>query len=331
MRTQFVEDALNTIAGSGLIHNDKGVRLDAGEAVFLERQLEHVEARLYQVKYRELKYRRLIPVSNEGEGSANIVYYIYSKIGMAKIIANPTDDLPSSDVYGERFSAKVHVCGTSFNFSTQELRNAQFANVPLDSMKGDSARRSIQQQENEIAWNGNSEHGILGFLNNPNVPQDEVQVAAGGGGSRVWGVDKTAVEVAEDIASLQTNIETDTNQVHSGSDLILPINKYRYLATTPMSETMPTMTILKWILDPMNGFGIRNVEGVKEMTGAGVGGTDAMMLYEKEPDVIQLRIPMEMRPLPPQPRNLSFKIPVESEIAGVVIRYPLACRMGYGI
>jgi len=331
MITQFVQDALNTIANSGLVIDDKGQRLDAGESAFLERQLEYVEGRFYEVKLRPLKYRRLMPVSNEGEGTANITYYMYSKVGMAKIIANPSDDLPSSDVFGERFSIKVHVCGTSFGYSTQELRNAQFASVPLDAMKGKSAQRSIHEQENKIAWTGDADHGIVGFLNHPNIPQEEVQPAAAGGFSKVWGVDKTPPEVVEDISNLQTNIQVSTNQVHEGTDLLLPIKKYRYLANTPISPTVPTMTILKWILDPQNGFGISNVEAVKEMAGAGPGGTDAMMLYEKDPEVIQLRIPMEMRLLPPQPRNLRFVINVESEIAGVVIRYPLACRFGYGI
>jgi len=328
MRTQFVTDGVEVV--NSLVRKD-GNRLDAGESLFMERQLEAVEPRLYQVKRRELKARTLIPVSNvDGPGASTITYYMYDKTGMAKIIANPGDDLPRADIFATRHTAQVHNIATSFGFSTKDLRNAQFANVPLEMQKVDAARKTVHEKENSIAWLGDTDYGIVGFLNHANIPDMQVAVASGGGASRVWGVDKTPLEVVEDVAALVTNIESSTKQVHMGDTLLLPIDKLRYIATTPMSSVYPEKTILKYLKDPDNGFGITRFESILELTGIGTGSTNKMVLYENDSEVLEFRIPMEMQMLPPQARNLEFLVPVEAENAGVVVRYPIACHFAYG-
>lgn len=307
-------------------------RQDAGEGMFFERQLESVESRLYEKKLRELKFRRLLPTTNrDGPGAATITYYLYTKFGAAKIIANPTDDLPRVDVAAERFTADVRVVGDAFGFSTQEIRNAQFANIPLEAQRASAARRAINEKMSDIAWNGDSVYNLGGVLDNPNIPDVQAAAAAGGGNSRVWGVDKTPLEVVNDIGDRITQINTDTKEVHQPDTLLLPIDKLQYIRRTPMSETFPQMTIARWLMDPDNGFGLSTLEALPELTGTGTGATDQGLLYEKDDEVLELRIPMEMQTLPPERRNLQFFVPVEAEIAGVVIRYPLACMKFYGI
>lgn len=331
MTTRFVQDGLNAAQEMGVFVKDDGslMRLDTGETAFFERQLEAVEQRLYEKKLRELKYRRLIPVSNaDGPGAQSITFYLYTKTGMAKIIANPSDDLPRADVYASRHTALVHSVGTSFGYSTRELRHAQFANVPLEMQKADSARRTIREKENDIAWNGDANYNILGFLNNPNIPVQEMPQNAGAT-SRTW-ANKTPTEIINDIQLLVTGIRDTTNGVHSGDTMLLPIDQYNIIALLPRSDHSD-MTILEYITKPGNSFGLSTVEWLTELKGAGVGGTDMMAVYEKDPEVLEARIPMEMQNLPPQARNLEFLVPVEAENAGVVVRYPLACSFGYGI
>ena len=76
--------------------------LDADGAVFFQRQLEHIKARSYDVRYAELKARTLFPVSNEGgPGVTTITYRTYDQVGAAKIINAYADDLPRADVAGK--------------------------------------------------------------------------------------------------------------------------------------------------------------------------------------------------------------------------------------
>ncbi len=323
MTTQFVRDTLHAI------EEKLGKRLDQGESIFFERQLESVEARLYEKKFRELKYRSLIPVSNrDGEGAETITYYLYTKVGMAKIIANPSDDLPRSDVFASRFTQKVHVIGTSFGYSTQELRSARFAGVALELFKVDASRRSIREKENGITWLGDANYGIVGLFANPNIPTIQAPLNAGGG-SRLWSA-KTQDEIIADIRLVTSGIRDATQGVHEANTLVMPITQYDIIANTPRS-TLSDTTILQFISNPGNSFGLDMVTWLTDIKGQGIGGSDMCFAYQRDSEILELRIPMEMRTHPPQLRNLEFVIPVEAENGGTVVRYPLACRFLYDI
>ena len=323
MTTQFVSDGLRAI------EEKLGTRLDQGESAFFERQLESVESRLYEKKLRELKYRTLIPISNrDGEGAETITYYLYTKIGMAKIIANPSDDLPRSDVFASRFTQKVHVLATSFGYSTQELRAARFAGVALELFKVDASRRSIREKENGITWLGDTSHGIVGLFAHPNIPSVQAPLD-GTSTTRNWS-GKTPDEIIADVRLLTSGIRQATNGVHEANTMVLPIAQYDIIANTPRS-TISDTTILEFITKPGNSFGLTLVTWLVDILGQGTGASDMAMAYERDPEVLELRIPMEMRTHPPQMKNLEFIIPVEAENGGTVVRYPLACRFLYDI
>ena len=120
-----------------------------------------IEARTYKTKLRPLMFRVLFPVSNEGQGAEQIGYDLIRGTGVAKIIANGAMDLPRSDTFVERVFAVVRSAGISFAYTTKELRNAAFANVPLEARRGDSAQRGNEELLNDIAWNGDSQYNIL--------------------------------------------------------------------------------------------------------------------------------------------------------------------------
>ncbi len=305
-------------------------RQDAGESAFLERQLEHIEARIYDFKLRELKFRRVFPISNEGQGAEVIAYDLVRGAGVAKIIANGASDLPRADTFVDRFYAVVRSVGISFGYTTRELRNAAFSNVPLEARRGVAARRGMEEKLSDMAWNGDAEYNIIGILDNPNIPQ--IQAAAPSTGSdRTWaGGDKTPLEIISDITTVISDVVTNTNQVHKPNTVLMPVAQYEYISKTPYSDRVP-MSILRYITDPLNKFDIDMIEQVPELAGTGPGGEDQMLAYERTDEVLQFRIPMELRAMPPEPRNLEFLINMESECAGMVVRYPLACNFMFEI
>jgi len=326
MKTRFVMDGMDKLRELGVTSRE--VRADAGESLFFERELESVEAALYEVEYQDLKYRELIPVSTkDGAGAQTITYYMYDKSGIAKIIANPSDDLPRSDVFAKRFTANVYSIGASFGYTTQDLRSAQMSSVPLDTLKASAAQRSIRERENTLALTGDSNYNIPGFLNNVNIPT--VQAPAGASTSRTW-ILKTPDEILADVRTMVSGIMVATKGIHKGDTLLLPITQYNWIAQTPRSANSDT-TILEFITKPGNSYGIKKIDWLNELTGAGTTATDLAILYERNNRVLEARIPMEMQSLPPQARNLEFVIPVEARNAGTVVRYPLACRSMYNI
>ena len=111
-------------------------------ALFMARELESVEAEIYRFKERELKYRRLFPVSNrDNPGAEQITYRMYGHVGMAKIISDYSQDLPRADVYGTSVSQPVRSLGVSVGWSHQEIRTAMMNGVSLETEKAAAQRR----------------------------------------------------------------------------------------------------------------------------------------------------------------------------------------------
>ncbi len=305
-------------------------RADAGESAFLERQLEMIEARIYEYKLRELKFRRLFPVSSEGAGSETIAYDIIRNAGIAKIIANGATDVPRADTFVDRHYAVVRVVAISFGYTTRELRNAAFSNVPLEARRGVAARRGMEEKLSDIAWNGDAEFDLLGLFTNPNITQVEAAAPASGSDKTWSGGDKTPLEIIADISDALSAVVDRTNQIHNPDTLVLPVAQYEYLRKTPYSDRVP-MSILRYVTDPLNGFGLTTIEQAPELSGSGPGGEDQMLVYEKSDEILTFRIPLELRPMPPEQRGLEYVINMEAETAGLVIRYPLALQFTYGI
>jgi len=302
-------------------------RLDANETLFLARELESIESTLYEWLEPELKYRMLIPTSNEDSpGAETITYRMITMVGMAKIIANYSADLPRADAITKEYSQKVKTIGISFGYNTQEVRAATLANKPLEKIKADAARRAVREKENALAWTGDSSHGIIGFLNNPNIP---VQAAPAGVGGTTWAL-KTPDEIIEDISLMVQTMRDSSKGIHSGDTLVLPIAQYTIITTLPRSANSDT-TIAEFVLKN-KAYGIRQIEWLNELKTAFTSGTkDGAIFYEKNERVLQNRIPLEMITHPVQEKGLEYIVPIEARNGGVVVRYPLGCLFFTGI
>ncbi len=320
----FVTDSIGVIAHG--LHQFDGKAFDANDTAFFARQLEHIEQTIYPFDVKVLKHRSYIPVDNVPDpGARTVTYRLFEKIGLAVIINNFADDLPRSDIVGSEFTAPVRTIATSIGFSAQDLRSASMANIPLDSMKAESAQRAVDEKEARIAWNGDAPSGLLGFLNNPNISVVQAAAAAGGGNTRPWdGADKTPDEILADFTTGITTVRTATLGAREANSSLMPISQFNKLATTPRSATTDT-TILQFISSPSNRFGLTSIDWINELLLAFTSGTeDGAIFYELSPSVVQQRIPMERILHPMQARNLEFIIPVEARNGGVVVRYPLA-------
>jgi hypothetical protein len=128
-----------------------------------------------------------------------------------------------------------------------------------------------------------------------------------------------------------TAVRTATKGVHQANTMLLTIAQYNLLAGTPRA-TFSDRTLLSFIMEENNVYGLDLVDWLPtELDTSGTGGTSQLFVYQRDPEVLELRIPLEMIMHPPQMRNLEFVVPIEAENGGVVVRYPLACRKLYGI
>jgi hypothetical protein len=301
--------------------------LDADESVFFQRELEYIKSKTFDVKYAELKARRLFPLNPEADpGATEITYYQYDQAGMAKIIANYADDLPRVDIKGKKFTSPIKELGAAYGYTIKEIRSSKMANKKIDQRRANAARRAIAQAENRYAFSGDAGTGLPGFLSNPNISSVTIP-ADGSGASKLWS-SKTPAQIIRDLNLVSNTIVSNTKGVETPDTLLLPVDKYTYIASTPRSDNSDT-TILKYFLQ--NNPFIKNVDWVNELTGACSGGTDRLLAYRRDPDALTLEVPSDFEQLDVEKRNLEYIVDCIESFGGVIIYYPLSVCYGDGI
>lgn len=304
--------------------------IDADGAVFFQRQLEHIKARSYDVLYAELKARQLFPVSNEaGPGITTITYRTYDQAGAAKIINAYADDLPRADVAGKETTIPVRSVGISYGYNLDEIQSSQLTGLGLDQRRANAARRSNEQVVNDVAYFGDATSGMPGLFDNPNIPTGAV-VDPGAGTE--W-VNKTPDEILFDVNDLFADIFETTKMVEQGNTLLLPPNQWSFISSTPRSANSDTTILMYLVQNSPYLNSADDIIPVNECAAANnpLLATDAMVAYDRNPDKLQLEIPVELEMLPVQQKNLEFIIPGRSRLAGLNIYYPLSLAIATGI
>ncbi|MFT9498029.1 DUF2184 domain-containing protein [Anaerosolibacter sp.] len=301
------------------------MNLDSNESIFFARELEHVKSRTYDIQFPELTAMRVIPVSSEvNPGAESIVYGQYEPTGYAKIISNYADDLPRADVVGKEFTAKVKSVGVSYGYSIQDVRAARLAGKPLEQRKASAARRANDQTINKVAYFGEANHGLVGLLNHPNIP--EYTLPADGTGSSTKFKDKTPDQILRDLNAMVSQMIAATGGVEIPDTLLLPFDVYTDIATRRITDT--NTTVLEFFIKQSPY--IKEVMPIPELKAAD-NGDDVAIIYRRSPEKLTLEIPQAFEQFPVQSKGLEYVVPCHSRCAGVIVYYPLSLIKAVGI
>lgn len=306
-------------------------RFDAAESAYLSRQLDYIKQQTYDIKYAELKCRKLIPISTEANpGAERIFYRTYDQSAMGKIIANYGDDLPRADVKGTENFVNVRTLGASYGYNFQELKASTYANLPLEQRRANAARRAVAQVENNVAFFGDANFGIQGLFNNPQATTISLPADGNNSGytnSKLWAA-KTPDQILRDMNLIANSIVSSTFGVEMPDTLLLPLSNFNFVASTARSINSDT-TILNYFLN--NNPYIKNVEWVNELGSAGTGGTAKAVAYRRSPDVLTMEVPSDFEQHEIEHRNLEYIINCTERFGGVIIYYPLAVAYAEGL
>jgi len=302
-------------------------RLDENEGIYFGTELTYIKKKSYDKLYPQLRARDVFPISYDaGPAAETIKYYQFDQIGVAKIVTNYAKDFPRASIKGKEFLSNVKSLGASFGYNIQEIRAAMMVGRPLAEREANAARRTILFLENQIAFNGSTEFQLPGFLTNPNVPEAAV-AADGTGGSTTW-ASKTPDQIIRDVNVALRSIPVLTKGVEYANTVLLPIDQYELIASTPRS-TISDTTILSFLKGVHPGVEFTTLPF--ELTGTGPGGTDLMVCYHRDPDKLTLEIPQEYEQFDPTLEGMEYNIPVHERCGGVIMYYPLSARFSYGI
>ena len=289
---------------------------------FLRRNLEHIEAEVYKVLYRDIVYPQIIPVSNAAGPYANaITYQSMDRRMAARFMSVGSDDMPLADISRDRTTMPVEHAGLGFRYALQELREAQFMGIPLDQELGNTVRRGVEEFAQSVAFLGDADHNLPGFLNNANIPAANAPTGTWSGAS--------ADNIIADVNFGITEVYEESATVHLPDTVLVPPAQFALLSTT-LVGTEHNRSLLD-VLRTSNVYYARTglpltIMPLSELEGIGAGSTDRMVVYEKNRRNLEFFFPMPLQFVAPQPRGLNVLVPGEFRVSGTAVRYPGAAR-----
>jgi hypothetical protein len=313
------------------------IRLDENDIMFFKRELESIKRKAYEKKFPRLKAAMgdLFPISTEADpADERITYRMFEPVGVAKIIANYADDLPISDVRASETTSNIRGVGSAYKYNWQEIQKSRKTGRNLQQRKANSAKKSVMEKTERIAWYGDAEYGLVGFLNHPNITAGEIGVGPTSGEKEFS--KKTPSEILDDLNNIIIEVSDLTNGVEVPDTLILPVAQFGIIASKRIGDGTDT-TILRHFLDNNINQGNMRVDWVPQLKNVNplpsgdVGTKDIMAAYVRDPDYISLEIPLPWEQDTPEKKNYSYKVNTQQRVGGVIIPYPLAVNIKEGI
>lgn len=318
---------------------------DAGEALFVERALLYVETETYNTLYPPLEGLKYVPIDTSApEGAKTTSYKRYTRVGLAKLVTERGNDLPSSKVYVQEYFHQFYRIGMSYEYTLDDLLAAQFASttggpaINIDMEQALAAREAINRGLDAISGIGSTtsstipglsvgvgpDVGLLGLLNQSNATT--YTPATGAAGSTSWSL-KTPDEKIADLTGIYAAMVNSTYKVFTPDTILLPILQFEQANGQRMGdgsdETVisffrkikPAVTIDSW----------------QYCAGAGTSGTDRMVAYINNKRYVRHMISSMFRQMPVQYIDLEFSVNCLAKTAGVISPYPVSIAYGDAI
>jgi len=297
---------------------------DSDALGYLQSQLEYVEAKVWEKRFGHITYQDLIPVSFEAsEWAESIAVHYTDSTTEGRFTNSGGDDIPFARIGTGRDQVPVNYGGIGYEYSLDDLRKATALNRPLNTMSAEAARRGYEEHAQRIAYLGDADRGTTGLLNRADVPTGAaastiaVALASGTPGDSVAAI----------INELLNSIIETTKEIHLPNRLVLPIDIFNLLSSTRLSAINET-SILDYI-SMHNAVTSRTKQPLDIRTLPQLSGK--MLAYESSEDVMVYHIPLVLRFIAPQMRNLMVRVPGEYKLAGLEMRFPLACGYRTGL
>ena len=300
---------------------------------FLLSQVTSIESEVYAIRYADIQYPKLVPVDTSGYPWAKTVtYFTYDHVGQADWMNGDASDMPFAELARTKFETTVESAKIGYRYSLEEVNQAMLIpGMNLSADKAAAAKRAADELVERVVISGDARKGFLGLVNQTVVPQ--VAVPNGASGSPLW-ANKTPAEILADVNNAIVGAWSSTNQVELHDTVLLPVPQYGTLAATPRSTTSDTtlMTYLQAnnVYTSTTGQPL-TVRTVRQLAGAGAGGSNRMITYRRDPQVLKFHMPMPHQFFPPQQRMLEFIIPGMLRLGGLDVRLPRGMSYNDGI
>lgn len=302
------------------------MHLDAVQSVFFARQLEEIDGQIYNVKYGALEALELVSPKPLNIGAESYTYRAFDGKAVAKMTSNYANGSPRADVNGVEETSLVRSIRASFGYNFQEIRAAEMAKLPLDSMRAEMCRRSINEKLNSVALLGDAEHSLIGLFNQPSTTTFTVP-ADGTGSSALW-INKSPDQILRDMFSTVDKVPETTAEIEKPKRLLMPYTSLRLINSKRMGAGDGTLTVLKFFQTQRPDIEVR---GALLLDLAGAGSTKRLMAYDPSRINLEWLLPIPFESFPPVLQGMEYVVECHARCGGVICRYPLSICYADGV
>lgn len=293
---------------------------------FLTRQLTAFDMRLNEPLSGETEWPKVLSMrTNVGLGDQSTAFFRQAwtangsshtpGISWGGRRANGT--IPTVGIADEMVTHPLRPWAQAIDYTVFELEAAQALGRSISDEKMRALNKKYQLDMDLIVALGDSSVGFTGFYN-------DAAVTAASATNGSW-ASATPDQIVEDVNVGMTAIYTASGYSHAPDTLILPPDQYALIATTPMSATIPDITILQWL--ERRSFGA--VKNGRELTildsrylpGVGAGSTDRAVLYTRGEDMVRIA-GTPLTTMPVEVHDYTYGVTVYGTIGEVEIVYP---------
>lgn len=306
-------------------------RLDAGETIFLNRELESKLAQSKDVKHRQLRILKenILPINTELDNATKtFVYEVWDAYGFAKIVTSyRAGDIPNVDVSCTEVTGKIFPVMAKMTYDIQEIREAAKANKPLNTKRRDAVIKAIDTKLDRVAWFGDADHNLVGLAQYPGITSATIP-NDGTSSSTTW-ASKTVDLILRDIYNGIAAIKDPTNDIESPDTLLLPSKIFTALGTRMVNTANSgNITILSLLKQVLSDLGITRIIGLNELNTANSSGGTRAILFKSDKMNLEFFLPVTMEFFAPKEDGLAYDVPAQARTGGVKVYYPLSvCYM----
>lgn len=306
-------------------------RLDAGETIFLNRELESKLAQSRDVKHRQLRILKenILPINTELDNATKtFTYEVWDAYGFAKIVTSyRAGDIPNVDVSCTEVTGKIFPVMAKMTYDFQEIREAAKANKPLNTKRRDAVIKAIDTKLDRVAWFGDADHNLVGLAQYPGITS--ATIPNDGSGTSITWASKTVDLILRDIYNGIAAIKDPTNDIESPDTLLLPSKIFTALGTRMVNTANSgNITILALLMDVLGKLGITKILGLNELNTANSSGGTRAILFKNDKMNLEYFLPVTMEFFAPKEDGLAYDVPAQARTGGVKVYYPLSvCYM----
>ncbi len=284
-------------------------------AEFVSRSLTYIFSEILFQRFPEYTYRLYVDILNTSAFNKNVAFNIANFYGEATEKSSSANDFDDTDVNMVESMFDLYQLNTQFTLETLERMAAEsLAETDTNGVKFISIVRAkmtnlirvTEGRKNYLFFNGNSESGMTGIINDTDIPSSTASAA--------WTTATDPNVMLNDLMNAITQVRSQSKGVFEADTFAISNNKYAIIQGKARS-LYSDFTILNWVKTNLPQ--IKTIIPDPYLDNVGSGSTGMIIALEKDYKNANMVVGADLMGLPVQYQGQRQVNPFISRLTGL--------------